>query len=261
MIRSAITAFILTGFWFCAAGQVPVGSWQDHLSYTSSHYLAAGDDKVFSSTGASLLILDTQADLMTKLSKANGLHGTGVSAVAWSDQEETLIVVYRNTDVDLVKRGAITNIPDIRNKYIPGLKEIYNITISGSLALLSGSFGIVAVDIRGRYIADTWRPGPDGNNNEVFETAIFGGRYYAATAGGVYSAPLDRSGLSYFGNWDKMEGLSRPDARYDKIAATATGLFINEPGEATVPDSLFRIIPGQRAELVFSRNGEKVRSV
>ncbi len=261
MTRSATVTIILMCSWFWAAGQVPVGSWQDHLSYSSSWCLAAGDDKIFSSTGASLLILDTQSDLLTKMSKANGLTETGTSAVAWSDQEETLIIVYRNTDVDLVKRGIITNIPDIRNKYIPGLKEIYNITVSDNLALLSGSFGIVVVNMRGRYISDTWRPGPDGNNNEVFETAVFNGKYYAVTSKGVYSAPRTRAGLSYFGNWDKLEGLLLPDARYDKIAASSTALFINKPGGPSVPDSLFRIIPGQNANLIFSRSEEKVRSV
>ncbi|MCK7533495.1 MAG: hypothetical protein MZV63_21910 [Marinilabiliales bacterium] len=28
----------------------------------------------------------------------------------------------RNTGIDLVRKGIITNIPDIKNKYIPGLK-------------------------------------------------------------------------------------------------------------------------------------------
>ena len=58
-----------------------------------------------------------------------------------------------------MRKGIITHIPDIKNKYIPGLKEIYGVTVTGSRALLSGSFGIVVVDVRGRYMADTWRPG------------------------------------------------------------------------------------------------------
>ncbi|HUW92933.1 MAG TPA: two-component regulator propeller domain-containing protein [Bacteroidales bacterium] len=261
MRRYTITAIILLCTWFRSPGQVPVGSWQDHLSYSSSYYLAAGDDNLYSSAGASLLVVDTQTNTLSKLSKANGLTETGISAIGWSEQEESLIIVYRNTDVDLVKRGIITNIPDIRNKYIPGLKEIYNISVSGNLAFLSGSFGIVVIDAKGRYVADTWRPGPDGNTNEVFETILFNERIYAATAKGIFSAPRTRTGLSYFGNWDKLDGLLMPDALYDKISATATALFYNKPGEASLPDSLFRIIPGQPAELVFSRQDTKIRSV
>lgn len=261
MGRNVATVLFLMCAWMRMSGQIPVGSWQDHLSYSSSLYLAAGNDKIYSSAGASLLIMDSKTGITSKLSKANGLTGTGISAIAWSEQEETLVIVYRNTDVDLVKKGRITNIPDIRNKYIPGLKEIYNISVTGNLALLSGSFGIVVVDVRGRYIADTWRPGPDGNTNEVFETVLFNDRVYAATAKGVYSAPRNRTGLSYFGNWDKLAGLSVSDAVYDKIAATSSSLFINKPGGASSPDSLFRITPGQPEQLVFSRPDAKVRSV
>ena len=58
--------------------------------------------------------------------------------MAWCEEEETLIIVYRNTGVDLVRKGVITNIPDIKNKYIPGLKEIYSVTVTGGRALLSG---------------------------------------------------------------------------------------------------------------------------
>src|SRR5512133_507138 len=247
MMRKAATVFILLCAPIYLAGQVPVGSWQDHLSYSSSYYLCAGDENVYSSSGASLLILDTQKEITSKLSKANGLTETGISAIHWSDQEETLIIVYRNPDVDLVKRGRITNIPDIRNKYIPGLKEIYNISVTGNLALLSGSFGIVVIDVRGRYISDTWRPGPDGNTNEVYETAFFNERVYAATAKGVFSAPRNRTGLSYFGNWEKLDGLPEQDAAYNKIASTSVSLFINKPGGTSPADSLFRIIPGENA--------------
>jgi len=261
MRRFVTLIFILVTACIRMSGQIPVGSWQDRLSYSSSHYLTAGNDKIFSSAGASLLIKDTQTEITSKLSKANGLTETGISAIGWAEQEETLIIVYRNTDVDLVKRGRITNIPDIRNKYIPGLKEIYSVSVIGNLALLSGSFGIVVIDVRGRYIADTWRPGADGNTNEVFETALLNERIYAATAKGVFSAPPNRTGLSYFGNWDKLEGLPVTDAGYDKIAATSSSLFINKPGGTTSPDSLFRIIPGQPAELAFSRNDSRISSV
>lgn len=262
MVRRYLAAvLIFVCAWIRMAGQIPVGSWQDRLSYSSSFYLSAGDDEIFSSAGASLLIIDSQTGLTSKLSKASGLTETGISAIAYSEQEETLVIVYRNTDVDLVKKGIITNIPDIRNKHIPGLKEIYSISVIGNLALLSGSFGIVVIDVRGRYIADTWRPGPDGNTSEVFETTLFNEKVYAATSKGVYSAPRNRTGLSYFGNWDKLEGLPVSDAVYDKIAATSSSLFINKQGGASSPDSLFRIIPGQPAQIMFSRPDAQIRSV
>ena len=74
----------------------------------TSHYLAGGGDKIYSSAGASLLILDTQTELTSSLSKANGLNETRIGAIGMvREQEETLIIVYRNTDVDLVKKEEL----------------------------------------------------------------------------------------------------------------------------------------------------------
>ncbi|MDX9903521.1 MAG: T9SS type A sorting domain-containing protein [Bacteroidales bacterium] len=242
-------------------GQGPVGSWKDQLSYSSSLSLAVSSDKVFSSAGAAVLIYDIPSRSTSSVSRVTGLNETLVSSVAWCGEEETLIIVYRNTSVDLLRKGIVTNIPDIKNKYIPGLKEIYGVTVAGSRAILPGSFGIVVLDIRGRYVADTWRPGSDGEVNAVAATAILGDRVYAATATGIFSAPLARPGLSYFGNWERLEGLPSPGSSYNSIAAAGTALFISKPGSTSFADSLFRIIPGENATLIHTSPGGSMRSV
>jgi len=243
------------------SAQGTVGSWQDHLSYSTSHYLTGGDDMIYSSAGASLLVKDIPSGTVSSLSRISGLNETLIGAVAWCEEEQTLIIVYRNTGVDLVRKGVITNIPDIKNKYIPGLKEIYSVSVTGDRALLSGSFGIVVINVAGRYVADTWRPGPDGDNNEVYETAIINDRIYAATARGVYFAPLNRTGLSYFDNWEMLGELPSPDSKFEGIAATGSVLFIIKPGTSSVSDSLFRVIPGENAALIYTAPGGSMRSI
>jgi hypothetical protein len=242
-------------------GQGVVGSWQDHLSYSSSYCVAGGGDKIFSSAGASVLIADLATGGVSSLSRVSGLNETLIGNIGWCEQEQTLIIIYRNTGVDLVRKGVIVNIPDIKNKYIPGLKEIYNVTVTGSRALLAASFGIVVLDIAGRYVVDTWRPAPDGETNEVYGTSLLGDRIYAATAKGVFSAPRDRTGLSYFGNWERLQGMPFPDSKYNKIADYNGALFINKPGNTAGTDSLFRIVPGQQAGLILERPSGSVRSV
>ncbi|MBE0676962.1 MAG: T9SS type A sorting domain-containing protein, partial [Bacteroidales bacterium] len=113
----------------------------------------------------------------------------------------------------------------------------------------------------GKYVADTWRPGPDGETNEVQETALLNDRVYAATARGIFSAPLNRSGLSYFGNWELLQGLPLPESKYDNIAAAGTALFLSKPGSSSSPDSLFRIVPGQSAGLITTAPGGSIRSL
>jgi hypothetical protein len=245
-------------------GQVTVGSWDDHLPYGRSFCLASGGGKVYSSAGSSLLVHDLASKTNSSLSRINGLNETSIARIAWCEAEESLVIVYVNTGIDIVKKGVITNIPDIKNKYIPGIKEIYGVSVYGSRALLSGSFGIVVIDIKGRYVADTWRPGPDGETNRVNQSAIMDDIVYAATSRGIFYAPLNRQGLSYFGNWEMLGGLPSPDSEYSSIAAAGSSLLIAKTGTTTSPaspDSLFMIIPGQPSTLVSTEPSGAIRAL
>lgn len=253
----ALSSLLLTG-------QGVVGSWDDHLPYSRANSVTAGDGRIYSSTGYAVLVHDTGSGTNSSLSRISGLSETAIALVAWCEAEESLIIVYRSTGIDIVRKGVITSIPDIKNKYIPGIKEIYGAAVSGSRVLLSGSFGIVVIDVRGRYVADTWRPGPDGETNSVNESVILNGIIYAATAKGVWSAPLNRAGLSYFGNWEPLEGLSSPYTEYSKITAAGTGLMICKPGADISPassDSLFLVTPGQTATLAATEPAGTIKSL
>ncbi len=246
------------------SGQGPIGSWDDHLPYSRSYSITAGNGNIYSSTGSAVLVHNIKSGTNSSLSRISGLTETAIALVAWCEAEESLIIVYRSTGIDIVKKGVIYNIPDIKNKYIPGLKEIHSVTINGSRALLSGSFGIVVIDVRERYVTDTWRPGPDGEINSVNGSVILGDIIYAATARGVWYAPVSRQGLSYFGNWEQLTGLPSPDSEYGSIAAAAEGLMVTRPGETGVPgsrDSLFLVKPDRHAVVVASEPAGTIRAL
>ncbi|MGB3922386.1 MAG: hypothetical protein WBL00_00500, partial [Bacteroidales bacterium] len=107
------------------SGQGSVGSWTDHLPYSRSYSISAGGGKIYSSTGSAVLVHDPGSGANSSLSRVSGLTETAVALVAWCEAEESLIIVYRSTGIDILKNGVITTLPDIKNKYIPGLKEIY----------------------------------------------------------------------------------------------------------------------------------------
>ena len=263
-MKRIISALCLVLSSLLLAGQGAVGSWDEHLPYSRSYSLASGGGKIYSSTGSAVLVYDSGSSTVSSLSRISGLTETAIAHIAWCEAEESLIIVYRSTGIDIVRKGVITYIPDIKNKYIPGLKEIHGVTVYGSRALLSGSFGIVVIDLRGRYVADTWRPAPDGETNSVNESVVLGERAYAATANGVWTAPVSRQGLSYFGNWERMEGLASPESEYSSIAAAGTSLMVTRPGETGSPssrDSIFLVTPGQPAVLISSEPAGSVRAL
>ncbi len=214
-------------------GQLPVGFWSDHLRYNTAMGIAVGTEEVFTSTGASLLIYNKEFRELRKMSTVNGLSETGISTIAWSEETGTLIIAYKNTDIDLVKKNTVYNISDILNKYIPGNKRINRIRVSGRYAYLATGFGIVVLDLVKREIHDTWRPGPGSENNEVFDIAFGNDLVYSATELGVWYGNISDQGLAYFGNWNHLYDLPDPDSKCNLLNYSGNKLYVNVqmPGE------------------------------
>jgi hypothetical protein len=221
--------------------QTPVGSWSDHLSYNSARSIAVGTKEVFVSTGSSVIIYNKEYAELKKMSTVNGLTETGISTIGWSEESGALVIGYSSTNVDLFLNNIIYNIPDILNKYIPGKKEINRIRISGKYACLACSFGIVVIDISKKEIYDTWKPGPGTDNNEVLDLCFANGNIYAATETGIFFAPLSGEGLSYFGNWSRLNSLPDPEGKYSALAFSGGKIYANKYDPTGAGDSIFVI--------------------
>jgi hypothetical protein len=224
-------------------GQTPVGSWSDHLVYNSAKNVAVGREEVFASNGSSVMVYNKKFAEIRKLSRINGLTETGISTIAWSDENDALIIGYSSTNIDIIHNNIIYNIPDISRKYIPGKKEINRIRTGGKYAYLACSFGIVVVDITKKEIYDTWKPGTDSDNNEVWDIDIEIGydKIYAATNKGIYSANLSDAGLSYFGNWTINNDLPVPQGKYTSVLFTNSRLYVNRSSQLSAGDSIYVI--------------------
>jgi hypothetical protein len=238
-MRRSLTIAVIALFSLFTLAQTPVGEWTDHLIYNSACCVASGSKEVFASTGSSVIVYNKQFAELRKLSKVTGLSGTGISTIAWSEENITLIIAYSNTNIDLVKGSSIYNIPDIDRKYIPGNKTIYRIRTSGRYAYLACSFGIVVLDLVKNEIYDTWKPGNSIEAAEVKDVAFGNGKVYAATNIGVFSADITNSGLAYFGNWSLLNALPSPGGNYNLALFSGNRLYINRTGQYFTGDSVF----------------------
>jgi hypothetical protein len=86
-------------------GQTPVGTWSDHLMYNTTKNVTVGVKEVYASTGSSIIVYIKEFAELKKMSRINGLTETGISTIAWSEENKTLIIAYTSTNVDLVKTG------------------------------------------------------------------------------------------------------------------------------------------------------------
>jgi hypothetical protein len=225
-------------------GQTPVGAWSDHLSYNSAINIAIGSDEIYASTGSSIIVYNKIYDELKKMSRISGLAETGIETIAWSDENNTLIIAYSSANIDLLSNNVFYNIPDIKRKYIPGNKEINRIRTGGKYAYLACSFGIVVLDITRKEIYDTWNPGTGSEDAEVWDIGFGNGKIYAATGAGVFSGDLSNRGLSYYGNWSRIDELPAPGGNYTSLIFSGNKLFVNQSVKNSTTDRVYAIDGG-----------------
>lgn len=229
----------ISGLIFClssANGQAPVGSWSDHLKYSSAVHLAVSPEKIYASTGEALIIYSKDFSELTKMSTVNGLTETGISGIAWSDENSLLVVAYKSANIDLISNNTIFNIPDIMFGQASRI-VINRVRTNGRYAYLASDHGIIVVDLIKKEIRDSWKPGRDSEGNIIFDVAFGKGLVYAATNHGVLYGELSNAGLSYFGNWEQLTGL--PDSGSNLLIFSEEKLYANFPMQISEGDEVF----------------------
>ncbi len=197
-----IVLIALTNFPLFA--QIAVGQWRDHLPYNKGVQVADAGDWIFAASESGLFQYHKAEQDIARLSKVTGLSDIGYSAIAWSDDNATLIIAYSNTNIDLIQDGQIINVPDIKDKSILGNKTINNIHIKGDYAYLACGFALVVLDMVKHEIKDTYYLGAEGAALNIGDVSTSETEIFACTETGVYQAPLNGLNLANFESWTQV---------------------------------------------------------
>lgn len=206
------------------AQNVPIGGWKEHLSYKSGISVSEGNGKVYCATKSGIFSLNKSDNSLDRMSKVNGLSDVEASVLNFNAFNNKLLIAYKNSNIDIISDGTITNIADIKRKSIVGNKAINNILFINQFAYLACGFGIVVIDMERLEVKDTYYIGPGGAAINVTDLTTDGANIYASTSGGVYSAWLNAN-LANFNNWSKMPGLR--NALYNTITYFNGKLYTN----------------------------------
>jgi ligand-binding sensor domain-containing protein len=200
-----VTAFSLL-FLFAAAQPPipPVGMWREHLPYNSAIDVTAGDNKIWCATPYSLFTVATADNTIERWSRVTGLNETGVSAIRYDAANEKLFIAYTNSNIDIIYRNDIYNVPDIKQDNIIGDKSIYNIYPLGKNYYLSTGLGVVVIDGERYEVKESWFIGNNGNQVKVNGFASDGNYYYAATEIGLKRALMSATNLADHNNWQTI---------------------------------------------------------
>lgn len=184
----------------------PIGGWRDHLSYHRAIAVATAGDRLYCATPYALFSVDPTDKSMTRLSKSNGLSETGIAAISFDPQLETLTAAYTNSNIDVVKGNQTYNIPVIRDVTLTADKTIHDAYTDGGMTYLSSGLGIFVIDEARHEIRDTYVIGTDGDTVGVWSVVRAGQYFYAATSEGLKRASAVGADLADYHNWE-IQGL------------------------------------------------------
>ncbi len=179
----------------------PIGSWTDHLPLQTGTSIASDGTLIYAGTETGIFTYNTEDNSLERYTKVNLLNDVSTSKLAYSTLNQTLIIVYDNANIDLLKNGQIVNIPFIQLSN--ELKDINEIKIIGNLAYLSMAYGITVVNLERQEIVDTYKFGPSGTAINVNSVDQVNNTLYAATNNGIFFADITLNLLD-FNNWSKL---------------------------------------------------------
>ena len=185
-----------------AQNDLPIGGWKSYLPANTGTYITESEDYVFYVSTKSLTRFDKQTLEPKFLSTIDGLSDINVRLAVYNKTVDALLVIYENSNIDIIYQDEIINISDIkRSNSIQGDKSIYNVHMHNERAYLSAGFGILALDLNTAVIlTSTETPGP------VTDLTIYDGQFFALMNGEIFGLP--ESEFFNFQYWTLWEAVN-----------------------------------------------------
>ena len=233
----------------------PIGQWRDHLPYHSAIDVAAGDNKIFCATPYSIFYIDLQENSVTRMSRVTGLFETAISAIEYDDVNDKLFIAYNTSNIDIVFRNDVFNVPDIKLDNIVGDKRIYNVYSLGKNFYLSTGLGVIVIDGDKYEVKASWFIGNNGGQVKVNGFTTDNSFYYAATDEGLKRISINNVDPANYLNWQNLSGSNG-------LSVGKCIDVINVSGKifASKNDSVF-VLNGNTWTLFFTEATWNIRSI
>ncbi len=201
---------LLLGVQATAQDNTPIGTWRMHLPYNSVRQIIEADQFLYVLAEKGIYTHDLKSGQIEMLTKVDGFAESEVAAMAYSQDYNTLVIAYENTNVDLLKGKTIINLPGIKRSNIVGQKNIHEIQLADSLAYIATSFGIVVININKEEIIDDYQNlGLGGIQLGISSIELYNDSLFVGTIEGIKSAPAfdDLVNLKNFESWTIISNL------------------------------------------------------
>ena len=246
-MRHILTIILFSFFSFTVlAANFNTTGWKTYLSYNNTNSVEESNDQVFVVAEGSLYTYGKEDNSIKQYYKGNGLNDNTISLIRYNKQTKSLLIIYDNSNIDILEGGVATNLPYLSTSTSIRDKQINSVLVHDEYAYVSTAFGIVVVNMAKKEIKDTYKL-----SLNITSCAIQNGNIYASTtnkaevSSGIIYASLKENLLDK-ANW-KPYGLSNLS---DSHTISAIASFKN---------TLFYLVSQQG--IFYENNGELSRII
>lgn len=213
-----------------ALGQnTPVLGWKTHFSYQNVKSLTLGSESLFAATENTIFSIHRQESSLEKLTKITGLNDVGIGAIGTIPNSNTLIIGYKNGNIDIVSESSIRNVATVKNYETTQSKRFRDIVVNSNSAYLAGDLGVVVYHLERNEVTEAYQNlGPNGTPLAINEIYIQTDSIFAATDNGLMAASLAPSvNRQDYNNWKRsLAGIA-----FQHIARTSFGMFASSESD------------------------------
>ncbi|HKL08590.1 MAG TPA: T9SS type A sorting domain-containing protein [Bacteroidales bacterium] len=233
-MRKIFLLFILSFFIsLCLKGQIGVGEWRDHLPFTFTFNICESPSRIFVASEQGLMTYNKQNQQIQKYTKVNGLSDVGISAIAYSVNDDLLLTGYSNGNIDILKNNQVINFSAIKRANIIGSKKINHIMFVDGFAYLSCGFGIVVLNLEKLEVKDTYFIGEYGEQLQVNQLVFDNNYFYAATQEGIFTADYTNPNLADYASWTQIVDIPDYTANFNAIYVKNGVILANKVNESS----------------------------
>lgn len=183
-------------------------NWTGYFSYNTITAVAKANTKIYAAAQNSVFSYELVTNEVETFSTVNGLTGSAISAIHFSESTGILFVGYVSGVIDILRpNGIVSSVVAIRDKpvILPSEKIINSFTEFENTLYIATGFGISLFDLARLEFDDSYFIGDNGARLNIVQTAIYEGYIYAASpTGGLRRALSAAENLIDFNNWETV---------------------------------------------------------
>lgn len=197
--------FILFQLNNLVAQNLPLGTWTAHLPFSNALSICQSKDYIYAACEYGVMSVHVDNHFVEKYTKVDGLAEVMTAQVGYDTTLSTLVVAYKNSDIDLITNGKISNIPYLKNAAITGDKSIRSIYCHNGIAYIATGLGVLKLDIEKKEISETYNFNDGMQTYGVYAIWADENSIYCATEYGIVKGNIAPNiNLVNFNNWEKF---------------------------------------------------------